>query len=423
MSSPFTPIPATMRALVLDGVGWEHLSVREVPVQRPTATQVLARVDAAGICTSLLKLIDQGPKHSLMGGWEPSKYPIILGDEGSITLVEVGADLQDRYKVGDRFVIQAAVDHAPINHRERYANNADGMKKVAAGYTLPGHLAEYILVPEEILAAGCMLPLPFGSRLPYAHAAMGEPISCCISSQDHHMHLTQSAPTAPRAMLQGLKPGGVTVIIGAGAMGRMHVDIAISYHPAVIISADHHDERLARVRDLYAERTQSLGIDLHTVNTYHTDLKALVERLSHGHGADDVIVSVGAAPAMEEAQHLLGRGGVLNLFGGLKRGEDVVPFDTGVIHYKEINLTGSSGGSPWDVARTLELMEAGKIDPTGHVSRVGDLEHAVEFLRMVKNRALDGKAILYPHRRTDEILSVKGWTAADEAAWLGEASN
>jgi L-sorbose 1-phosphate reductase len=419
MASSSVPLPPTMRALVLDGIGWDHLSIRRVPTPRPAPTQLLARVDAAGICTSLLKLIDQGPKHSLMGGWDPTEHPIILGDEGSITLVEVGAALQDRYKVGDRFVIQASVDHAPINHRERYANNADGMKKIAAGYTLGGHLAEYILVGEEILAAGCLLPLPFGSRLPYAHAAMGEPISCCISSQDHHLHLTQSAPTAPRAMLQGLKPGGVTVIIGAGAMGRMQVDIAISYHPAVIISADHHEDRLARVRDLYGARAQSLGIDLHAVNTYETDLKALVERVTHGRGADDVIVSVGSATAMQEGQHLLGRGGVLNLFGGLKKGEDVVPFDTGIIHYKEINLTGSSGGSPWDVARTLELMEAGKIDPTGHVARVGDLDHAIEFLQMVKNRALDGKAIVYPHRRTDEILAVKGWTAADEAAWIG----
>ena len=60
---------------------------------------------------------------------------------------------------------------------------------MAVGYTLGGHLAEYVLVSEEILAAGCLLPLPDAS-LPYAHAALSEPFSCVISAQDHHVHLT-----------------------------------------------------------------------------------------------------------------------------------------------------------------------------------------------------------------------------------------
>jgi len=30
----------------------------------------------------------------------------------------------------------------------------------------------------------------------------------------------------------------------------------------------------------------------------------------------------------------------------------MVRFDTLAIHYQSINVTGSSGGSPWDIART-----------------------------------------------------------------------
>jgi NADPH:quinone reductase-like Zn-dependent oxidoreductase len=47
-----------MRALVLDGIGFDHLRVRKVPTPRPGPKQMLARVDAAGICTSLIKLIE-----------------------------------------------------------------------------------------------------------------------------------------------------------------------------------------------------------------------------------------------------------------------------------------------------------------------------------------------------------------------------
>jgi L-iditol 2-dehydrogenase len=47
-------IPDTMRALVLDGVGFDRLRIARVPMPQPGPRQMLARVDAAGICTSLI---------------------------------------------------------------------------------------------------------------------------------------------------------------------------------------------------------------------------------------------------------------------------------------------------------------------------------------------------------------------------------
>ena len=58
-------IPETMQAVVSSGRGFENLAVKEVAVPKITANQLLARVDAAGVCTSILKLIDQGPEHTL----------------------------------------------------------------------------------------------------------------------------------------------------------------------------------------------------------------------------------------------------------------------------------------------------------------------------------------------------------------------
>ncbi len=410
-------VPGEMRALVLDGVGFEHLQIRRVPTPRPGPHQMLARVDAAGICTSLIKLVEQGPDHKLVYGWDITRYPLILGDEGSVTLVEVGKDWRQRYHPGERYVIQPAVDHAPVNHRERYRDGARGIEKVAVSYTLAGHLAEYILVTEEILAAGCLLPLP-DPALAYAHAAMSEPLSCVISAQDHHLHLTQGIPLSPRKALKGLKPGGVTVVVGAGVMGRMHVDLALSYHPRAIVAVDLIAARLEQVMSLFKPRAERLGIALYTANPGDTDVKGLVDELTDHQGADDVIVAVGSRQAIETAQAYTGRGAVLNLFGGLKKGEDVVGLDTGIVHYQEINVTGSSGGSPWDVARTLELMAAGDINAGAHITRIGDLDHAIEFLEMVKAQEIDGKAVVYPHHRTEEIHTVPLWTAEDERDYL-----
>jgi len=410
-------VPAKMRALVLDGVGFEHLRVDTVPTPRPGPQQLLARVDAAGICTSLLKLIEQGADHKLVYGWDIGRYPLILGDEGSVTLREVGVDLRDRYRPGERYVIQPAVDHAPILHRERYRDEGKGIEKVAVGYTLAGHLSEYILITEEVLAAGCLLPVP-DPAFPYSHAAMSEPLSCVISAQDHHLHLRQANPLCPREVMKGLKPGGVTVIVGAGAMGRMHVDLAMSYRPRAIVSCDLVESRLELVKSLFGPRAEKLGTALHTVNPATGDLKRVVDELTGYAGADDVIVAVGSPEVIESAQNLATRGGVLNLFGGLKKGEDIVGLDTGIVHYKEINVTGSSGGSPWDVARALELMAAKEIDAGAHITRIGDLDHALDFLHMIKAQEIDGKAVVYPHRRTREILRVKSWMAQDEAQYL-----
>ncbi len=412
-------IPERMRAVVLDGAGFEHLAVRDVPVPDPGPRQMLARVDAAGVCTSLIKIVEQGANHSQIYGWDIGRHPLILGDEGAVTIIEVGAELKGQFESGQRCAIQPAVDHVPVNWRERYRNNAEGVAKVAVGYTLPGHLAEYILITEETIEAGCAVPLP-DQDMPAAHAAAAEPISCCVSAQEHHMHLTQAGPRERRGAQNGLRPGGVTVLIGAGAMGRMHVDVGISYKPRTIICADFIAERLELVERLFAERAKAQGVDLICVNPKNRDLGELVGELTGHLGADDVIVAVGSKPAIQGAQKLCGRGAVLNLFGGLKKGEDIVDLDTGIVHYKEINVTGSSGGSPWDVERTLALMAEKRIETAAHITRVADLEHVPEIIAMIKRRELDGKAIIYPHRRTAEIRSVERWAAEDEKKYLAE---
>lgn len=416
MANSFVP-PAEMRALVLSGAGFEKLAVRKVPVPRPGPRQMLARVDAAGICTSLIKIVEQGPKHSQLYGWDAERFPLILGDEGSVTIMEVGKELAGRYRVGQRCVIQPAVDHAPVNHLERYRDSGRGVRKVAVGYTLPGHLAEYMLVTEEAIGAGCVLPLPDES-ICFSHAALSEPISCCVSAQEHHMHLTQESGTVQRGAARGLLRKGLTVVIGAGAMGRMHVDVALSAGVRAVVVADMAADRLELTRKLFSGRVEKNGVALHTVEP--KGLAKLVAELSGDAGADDVIVAVGSRPAIEAAQALCARGAVLNLFGGLKKDESLVPFDTGIVHYREINITGSSGGSPWDIRRTLELMAAGELESSAHITRIGDLEHAPAFLKLIQDRALDGKAVVYPHRRTSEIIAVPRWTADDERRHLGQ---
>ena len=61
-------LPKTMLAVRLHGVGFENLKVEQVPVPVPNDDQLLARVDAAGVCASNLKILAQGNEHTFING-------------------------------------------------------------------------------------------------------------------------------------------------------------------------------------------------------------------------------------------------------------------------------------------------------------------------------------------------------------------
>jgi threonine dehydrogenase-like Zn-dependent dehydrogenase len=408
-------IPATMQALVACGSGFENLAVREIPVPGIGPEQLLARVDAAGVCTSILKLIDQGQRHPFINGWDMKKWPLILGDEGSVTLVKIGGKLKGRYKIGERYVIQPAVDVAPIVHRERYNDNAAGMRKCAVGYTLGGHLAQYIRIQEEVIEGQCLIPVP-NEELAYFAGSMAEPISCVYSSQQRHYHIMKNGPNAERKAHLGLLTEGVAVIVGAGPMGRMHAELALRFRPSVLVVTARGRRRLDLTMRMLEEKARASGIRLICVTV--DKLFDTVKEVSGRKGADDIIFAVGVKEVQQDLLGLLARGGVANLFAGLPRGDHLLQLDTLAVHYNEIKVVGSSGGEPSDIAATLEATVCGQIDPGNYVAAVGSLDNAVDVLKMIEEGKIDGKAILYPHIRQMSLQGVGYWSKKREQDFL-----
>ena len=414
-SMDFT-VPETMKALIAKGRGFDNLEVVQVPIPKINPNQLLARVDAAGVCTSILKLVDQGPDHTFIRGWNMEKWPVILGDEGAIMLVKVGDNLKNKYHSGQRFAIQPAVDTDPINHRDRY-RDVENMHKCAVGYTLGGHLAQYIVVQEEVLKAECMLPLP-DDNMPYFAASMAEPISCIVSAQDRNYHIHKDGPHAPRVPKLGLLPSGVAVVIGAGAMGRIHAELALRYTPAVLIVSDLQKERLNEVIKSIGQKAKGKGTKL--ICVLPDELDITVKSESHGRGADDIILAVGVNPVQQNALELLATGGVANLFGGLPKGKHILQMDALKVHYQEIKFVGSSGGEPSDMEATLKAIQNNDIDPGNYVAGVGSLDNAIDVLKMIKETKIDGKAILYPHIQQTPLQRVEHWDKAKEADFLNQ---
>jgi threonine dehydrogenase-like Zn-dependent dehydrogenase len=410
-------LPSEMLALTATGTGFENLKLGKVPIPQIGENQLLARVDAAGVCSSNLKLIAQGSEHPFINGWDLEQWPAILGDEGAVTLVKVGDGLTDRFQLGKRYAVQPAVDVAPILNRERYRNNAEGITKCAVGYTLGGMLAQYIRIQEEVLAAGCLVPLP-DPGMPAFAVTMAEPISCVISAQDRHYHLLKEGPHAPREARLGIKPGGVTVVRGAGAMGRMHAELALRFRPGVLVVADYEENRLRKLEKVLRGRAEAIGCQLCFVSP--DDLEATVMDVSRGRGADDYILALGIRKEHQKALALLAEDGVVNLFGGLPLGDHILELNSRDVHYREVHVVGSSGGDAGDVAKTVEAIAAGEIDPGNYVAAVGSLHNAIDVLGMIRDRQLDGRAILYPHIRETPLRMVQGWNKVKEEEFLDE---
>ena len=406
-------LPETMQAIVLSGTKEENLKLTAVEVPKCGDNEILARVDAVMACASDIKLIDQGPEHPLMYGWDTSKYPIIIGHEGAVTVVKVGKNLRGKYYIGQRLAVQPAVPMGPRHYRERYRNNAEGINKIAVGYTLPGLFAEYVLIPEEVIETGCLIPYP--NNVPFFGAALAEPLSCVIASQEKIVHVIKDSPSSSRRVEIGPKRGGVTLIIGAGPMGLMHIEVAMTFKPSKIIVSELLERRRVKVREIFQNKAEKLGIKL--VVTEPEKLRETVNEETGNRGVDDVIVALGIAKVQEEALEYLTKGGVGIFFGGTPSKDKMIQLDTHKVHYDGIMITGSSGSDPSDVARAVTLIANGSVDPGNYVVKCGGLDAAIPLMRAVRRQEIDGKGVIYPHTKAP-LFDVSGWNIEKERIFL-----
>ena len=370
-------LPESMLALRLHGPGMDSLRFDEVPTPRPGPGQLVGRVDAVIACASDNKIIDQGGEHTLMYGWDLGRHPVPIGHEGCITVAAVGEGLPEKLAIGSRFAVQPAVPSGPRHHLERYRGDGVGVDKVAIGYTLDGLFAEYVLITEEAIETGCLLPLPT-PKMPSFAAALAEPLSCVVSAQEHTVHVLKEGPPAPRRAHIGLKPVGIAAILGAGPMGRMHVEVALSYGPKAIIVSDPIEARMAKLRGGVEEKARQQGTKL--ILTVPDRFEEVLASESGGQGADDIIVALGIRGVQERAFELLARGGVVNFFGGLRKGDHMISFDSRRIHYDSVMAVGSSGGDPSDVAKALVLLADGTIDGGNYMAAVGGMDAARDLV-------------------------------------------
>ncbi len=223
-------IPQRQYAVQLIGPGQLTLNT-EKDVYQVGPYQILARVEAVGLCFSDLKLLKQFDKHvrksKIISGidisilpdipsYKPGLAPTVPGHEAFCTIVAVSESVT-RHTAGQRVLVQT--DY-------RWLKTAKSNS--AFGYNFEGGLQEYVLMDERVIVdpdRNESFLIPVDKELSSSAVALVEPWACVESSyitQERNTILPQGrllVVVEPGRTIEGLqesfsaagKPSSVTV--------------------------------------------------------------------------------------------------------------------------------------------------------------------------------------------------------------------
>jgi threonine dehydrogenase-like Zn-dependent dehydrogenase len=304
------PLPDRNRLWPLYGAGLEQLGrdgqLIEVPRPKYGPDELLVRHDACGLCFSDIKVIRLGEEHPRIYR-DMQADPVVLGHEVTMTVVGVGENLRDQYRVGDRFIIQADIFVDGVGY--------------AYGYEIQGGLSQYGVIDQRILNGddgNYLIPVQPGTG--YAESALTEPWACVIAAYQLRYRT-------------GLKPGGTTWIIGTSAakegMYTISAGFAETSHPSRLLLTDVPLE----FANWLKERAEALEVEVIEIDDLHTPP---VEQV-------DDIVLLGAGPEVIEAvSPYLADFGIVALISD-RRLPRKVSVDIGRVHYNRWVYVGGPG--------------------------------------------------------------------------------
>jgi alcohol dehydrogenase, propanol-preferring len=342
----------------------ESLQIQELEIPKPKYSQVLVKVQSSGVCHSDIHLWEGGYQGSegqfLRTTDRGVRYPLIPGHEIAGIVDSFGEEAEGFFSKNDKVIVYPWIGEGLCPAcRVGEENLCD--KPRSLGVYVDGGYAEYVLVPS------------------YKYLVkIGDDINI-----DAAATLSCSALTAYSAVKNAnLKPDDNTVIVGAGGLGLMAIQLAKTIFGARIITLDLNDDKLKAAKDNGADSI---------INSKKEDpVKAIME-LTDNTGADAVIDFVNATKTVETDMQFLRRRArvvLVGLFGGeLKLSLITMPT-------KAYRLIGSYTGTLTDLVELVSLAKRDIIKPI--VSDTFKLNQATEALSKLKEGKILGRGVINP---------------------------
>jgi D-xylulose reductase len=308
-----------MQALVLERLG--ELSIREIDLPQTVGPDdVRIAVHTVGICGSDVHYYTHGGIGDYI-----VKAPMVLGHEGSGTVVEVGSDVT-ALRRGDRVCMEPGIPDLASRASKLGIYNVD--PAVTFWATPPVH---GILTPFVVHPAAFTYKLP--DEVSFAEGAMVEPFAVGMQA-------------AARARIV---PGDTAVVTGCGTIGIMVALAALAGGCSKVFISDVSPEKLA-IAAGYA--------GLVPVNVRETSLVDFVRDATQGWGADLVFEASGSPRVYDDILRVVRPGGAIVLVG---LPPDKVPFNINNAIAREIRIeTVFRYANVFD--RALALIASSKVD-------------------------------------------------------------
>jgi NAD+-dependent secondary alcohol dehydrogenase Adh1 len=333
----------------------KNLEMKEVAAPEITGPlDVIVRIGGAGVCRTDL--------HILEGQWAEKSgvaLPYTIGHENAGWVHAVGAAVTS-VAVGDKVILHplATCGQCPAC---RAGDDVHCMNSAFPGIDSNGGYAEFLKTSYRSL-------VKLDDALEPADVAA----------------LADAGLTAYHAVAKAarqLRPGQVAVMIGAGGLGHIGIQVFKAISGATLVVTDRNPAALALAGELGAD---------HTVlsDTAGTHIDAVLD-LTGGHGAEAVIDFVGEGGATAEGVRMLRRAGNYYVIG---YGENInVP--TIDIVSTEINFIGNLVGSYTDLSDLMVLAAQGKVALHTSKYQLDNFQQAIDDL---DNGRVRGRAILIP---------------------------
>ena len=336
-------------------LGPEQLELREEPVPEPGEGEILVRIRAATTCGTDVKVFRRGGHPRML------RVPTAFGHEFAGEVAESGPGVTG-FQRGDRV---AVVNSAPCG---RCAYCYRGRENLCRDLQyINGAFAEYILIPRRFVEVSTYR---LDADIPYELAALLEPLACVVHGID----------------VCDLRNGSEVLVYGGGPMGLLLTSaLAVEGHRVVV--ADPNPGRLEMARAVGAGDAVQVVRD-------GGEAERLRGLSADGDGFDCAIDATGVPAVWEDALGCVRPGGVVNFFGGCPPGTRI-PLDTTLVHYNELAIKGTYHHRPSTVARALDMLSRGTVDPKPLLSAEAPLEGLEEALRsMMAKKAL--KVVIRP---------------------------
>ena len=333
-------MPKTMQAAVYYGP--EDLRVEERPIPQINQREALIKVISTGICGTDMRIYRGHHRRY------PTGTVRIPGHEVAGMIQEVGSKVTGLDRGQKVFLApNMGCDHC---RQCISGNNNLCANYQAPGITYDGSFAEYLRVPEAGILQGNVIPIDEDTD-PVA-AALIEPFACVLRGQD----------------ALKIRPGESVLVIGAGPIGIMHVLLSRLHGAGMVLVSELIPER--------AVQAKAFGAD-QVINPAESDIEAIVLEVTKGEGADVIVVAAPAQKAQAQALELASLRGRINFFGGLPKSLPMIKFNSNLVHYKELVVTGTTACSTDDCQRAARIVNTGQVDLSKLVGARFPLQEAV----------------------------------------------